>query len=239
MWSVHGGNKKIPQALLNASGANFLDAEVETIHLNTDGRFSLTLKESEDMPYYDAVILAAPLTKDTTLLGFKNFPKRFNFPGRYHQTVCTMVQGDINYETFKFADKSSVIDDIFTTNRTLFFNSLARNYPVDKDDGIEGTPSVWKVFSNELLSNQELNTLFSTINETHVINWKAYPEYDGTYSSGNFTLHPGLYHINTLEFAASAMEMAVIGARNVAMLAASHLGVDIQDRKTRNFHVEL
>ena len=87
-------------------------------------------------------------------------------------------------------------DDIFTTNRTLFFNSLASNYPVDKGDGIKGTPSVWKVFSNELLSNQELNTLFSTINETHVINWKAYPEYDGTYSSENFRLHPGLYHIN-------------------------------------------
>lgn len=239
MWSVHGGNKKIPQALLNASGASFHDAEVEAVHLNTDGRFSLTLKESEDMPSYDAVILATPLTKDTTMLGFENFPRQLHFPGRYHQTVCTMIQGDINYETFKFTDKSSVIDEIFTTNRTLFFNSLSRNYPVDVDDGVDGMPLVWKVFSNDPLSHEELNTLFSTINETHVIDWKAYPEYDGTYSSGNFTLHPGLYHTNTLEFAASAMEMGVIGARNVAMLAASHLGVDIQDRKTRNFHVEL
>ncbi|MDE1476668.1 hypothetical protein KKJ24_20000, partial [Xenorhabdus bovienii] len=88
------------------------------------------------------------------MFGFENFPRQFHFPGRFHQTVCTMVQGDVNHETFQFADSSSVIDDIFTTNRTLFFNSLARNYPVDIDDGAENAPSVWKVFSNEPLSKR-------------------------------------------------------------------------------------
>jgi prenylcysteine oxidase/farnesylcysteine lyase len=239
LWSLHGGNKKIPHALLNASGASFHNEEVEAIHLNSDGRFSLRFKENDEMPLYDAVILATPVTNDTSMFGFENFPRQFHFPGRFHQTVCTMVQGDVNYETFQFADSSSVIDDIFTTNRTLFFNSLARNYPVDIDDGAEGAPSVWKVFSNEPLSKRELDILFSTINETFVIKWKAYPEYDGTTSTGNFTLHPGLYHINAIEFAASAMEMGIIGARNVALLAASHLGVDVQDRKTQSFHIEL
>ena len=98
---------------------------------------------------------------------------------------------------------------------------------------------MWKVFSNNLLTEGELATLFQTINETRVIDWLAYPEYDGSQTPGNFTLHPGLYHINTIEFAASAMEMGVIGARNVALLAASHFGVDIQDRRSLNYHVEL
>ncbi|KAK4020758.1 prenylcysteine oxidase [Daphnia magna] len=239
LWSLRGGNKKIPQALLNTSRANFYYEEVEAIHLNTDGRFSLRFKQNDEMPSYDAVILATPVTNDTSSFGFENFPRQFHFPGRYHQTICTMVQGEVNHETFGFADASSVIDDIFTTNRTLFFNSLARNYPVDMDDGGGDAPSVWKVFSNEPLTKEELNILFSSINETYVIHWKAYPEYDGTISTGNFTLYPGLYHINAIEFAASAMEMSVIGARNVALLAASHLGVDIQDRRAQSFHIEL
>ena len=240
LWSVSGGNKQIPQALLNASGAHLLRQEVDSIHLSSDGRFSLWFKDDdEESPLYDAVILATPLTNDTSTIKFENFPRRFNFPGRYHRTVATLVQGDINYETFGFTDKESVIDDIFTTNGSLFFNSVARNYPVDADDGVEGLPPVWKVFSNEPLTRQQLGHLFSEINETHVIDWKAYPEYDGSESPGNFTLHPGLYHINTIEFAASAIEMAVIGARNVALLTASHFGVDIQDHRTQNFHVEL
>lgn len=194
---------------------------------------------NEEIPPYDAVILAMPLTQDMSTLKFDHFPKHFHIPGRFHTTVCTMVQGEVNYKTFQFSDKNSVIDEIFSTNRTLFFNSLARNYPVDVDDGVEGLPPVWKVFSNQLLSKEELDLLFSEINETHVINWKAYPEYDGSISTGNFTLYPGLFNINMIEFAASAMEMGVIGAKNAALLAASHLGIDVQGHQAKTFHLEL
>ena len=114
-----------------------------------------------------------------------------------------------------------------------------RNYPVDIDDGTEGLLPVWKVFSNDPLSAEELGLLFSTINETHVIKWKAYPEYTRHNSVGNFTLHSGLYHINAIEFAASAIEMGIIGARNVALLTASHLGVDVQGHQDQIFHTEL
>lgn len=58
--------------------------------------------------------------------------------------------------------------------------------------------------------------MYSTVNETHVVNWKAYPEYAGTVTRGNFV--------------SSAMAIGVIGARNVAMIV-SHLGIDVQDRK--------
>lgn len=225
---------------MNASGAQLVSRVVESVHLTPDGRFTLWFEdEDEESPVYDAVILASPLTNDTSPIKFINFPRRLHFPGRYHRTVCTMVQGDINHETFQFTDPGSVIDDIFTTNSSLFFNSVARNYPVDSDDGTKGLLPVWKVFSNELLSQGQLDTLFSEINETHVIDWKAYPEYDSMQSVGNFTLHPGLYHINTIEFAASAIEMAILAARNVALLTASHFGVDVQDRRAQNFHVEL
>lgn len=237
---MHGGNKQIPEALLNASQAKLYYTEVTGIRLLDEGKYILNLRDDVNSdPKYDAVILATPLTDDTTKMDFEGFPRRLNFPGRFHQTVCTMVQGEINRDTFKFSDPSSVIEDIFTTNRSLFFNSVARNYPVNIDDGTKGLPPVWKVFSNELLTEEELRTLFSNINEKHVIPWKAYPKYDGTEPIGNFTLHPGLFYINAIEFAASAMEMQVIGARNVALLAANHFGIDMQDHRAQGYRIEL
>lgn len=35
----------------------------------------------------------------------------------------------------------------------------------------------------------------------------------------NFKLHDALYHVNTIEWAASAMEMSAVAGRNVAILA--------------------
>jgi len=45
----------------------------------------------------------------------------------------------------------------------------------------------------------------------------------------NFKLHNALYHVNAIEWAASAMEMSAIGGRNVAILAYNDL------QKSRNF----
>jgi len=239
LWAVHGGNKQIPIHLLKSSGANFHSSEVESVQLTPTDRFALHLKGVDDVPIYDAVILATPLTQDTSTLFFEDFPTRFKFAGRYHQIITTMVQGELNYETFHFPDAKSALDEILTTSPDVFFNSLSKNYPVDTNGDSEDGPLVWKVFSNNPLTKEQLSSLFTTTNEIHEIHWKAYPNYDSnSQTHGNFTLYPGLYHINAIEWAASAMEMSVIGARNVAMLTASHLGIDIQDPSKR-FHDEL
>lgn len=39
----------------------------------------------------------------------------------------------------------------------------------------------------------------------------------------NFKLHDALYHVNVIEWAASAMEMSAIAGRNVAILAYNDL----------------
>ena len=241
LWSVCGGNKQIPISLLKASGANFYPIQVDSIQLTRTDKFELYLKDVNDIPTYDAVIIATPLTKDTSSLRFVDFPTQFTFPGRYHQIITTMVQGQLNYKTFQFKDEASALDEILTINSSVFFNSLSKNYPVDMDDDddVKEMPSVWKVFSNDPLTKEQLGSLFLSMNEIHEIHWKAYPNYENaSQPHGNFTLHPGLYHINTIEWAASAMEMAVIGARNVALLTASHFGIDIQD-PTNIFHDEL
>ena len=239
LWSVHGGNKQVPIALLNSSGAHFHSKQVDGIELTPDQKFALHIKDSDDIAIYDSVILATPLTQDTAPLQFVNFPVAFQFPGSFQSIYCTMVHGQVNYKTFQFDDESSAVDEIFTTNTSLFFNSLSRNYPVDLDDGAENLPSVWKVFSNARLNREQLDSLFSEIEEMHVVKWKAYPQYRGEPVPGNFTLYPGLYHINTIEWAASAIDMAIIGARNVALLTASQFGIDVRQRWQSQSHLEL
>jgi len=65
--------------------------------------------------------------------------------------------------------------------------------------------------------------------EKKEIAWKAYPHYSTNINLDNFKLHDALYHVNAIEWAASAMEMSAIAGRNVAILAYNDL------QKSRNF----
>lgn len=49
--------------------------------------------------------------------------------------------------------------------------------------------------------------------------WKAYPKYSTNIRFDEFKLGDFLYHVNAIEWAASAMEMSAIAGRNVAILA--------------------
>ena len=55
-----------------------------------------------------------------------------------------------------------------------------------------------------------------------VSDWLAYPSYSTVDDITSFQLSPGLYYTSRIEWAASAMEMSVIAARNVANLAAEY-----------------
>lgn len=57
------------------------------------------------------------------------------------------------------------------------------------------------------------------VQEIKQIAWKAYPEYSTKIHEAKFKLHNALYHVNAIEWIASAMEMSAIGGRNVALLA--------------------
>lgn len=51
----------------------------------------------------------------------------------------------------------------------------------------------------------------------------AYPAFDPPENFPPFQLNSGLYYANAWENSASAMEMAALGGRNVALLAAQYL----------------
>lgn len=134
-----------------------------------------------------------------------------------HKTVATFVSGELNKSLWNF--QKDIPEAILAFKS--FFNSIGKQFPVNYNSSDEKMRniSVYKVFSNEELSNQQLKTLFSTIRQKKVISWQAYPEYNVPQLTTNFTLTKNLYFNNAIENLASAIEMSIISARNIAFLA--------------------
>lgn len=226
LWSVKGGNYLLAEAALRASKAHLFRTKADTITLK-DGRYMVSStyidkNNNEDTrdKWYDIVIVAAPQTEDLASVKFVGFPHLHSkFPGRYHRTVATFVQGKVNCSYFGLGNNNDV-GDIINIDTELNVNSLSVNSPVmDKVTSSDSECHVFKVFSQKPLSDVELKSMFSHIEETKVVDWLAYPHYVPPETLGFFQLHDRLYYTSGIEWIASAMEMSAIAARNVALLA--------------------
>nr|CAD7586280.1 unnamed protein product [Timema genevievae] len=253
LWAVHGGNRLVPERLLESSKATLYKARVARVQLlNDTGGFVIestlyrevnnNIETENNTSDYDIVIVAAPLTEDTRRgIEFSDFPVDFSFPGEYHRTVCTMVHGKINHTWFGFKDESDMLDGVLTTKLGLQFNSLGKQNPVDyssKTNNKANKLDVWKIFAQTQLQPQFLSELFSEIKEVTFINWLAYPHYEAKPRLDQFVLFENLYHINAIEWAASAMEMSIIGAKNVALLVYNKW-YDLKVDDSKKSHEEL
>ncbi|NWZ18215.1 PCYOX oxidase, partial [Agelaius phoeniceus] len=235
LWSVKGGNKLVCSGLIYSSKAEVIPATVVSIEPKTrhnrDGDpvklYEVTYNTSSGLTgdTYDIVVIAAPLGRKMANITFRNFdPPIPEFPNPYHQIITTLVHGRLNTSFFGYQDPQDFhLGAIFTMdNPKLFINSLTLEPPVG-DTGTGGQlplPSaVWKVFSNEELSKEQLSLLFSSYDSVKVKPWLAYPQYSAPEKFPPIVLHEQLYYLNGLERAASAMEMSAIAARNAALLA--------------------
>lgn len=228
LFSIKGGNKQVPQHLLRTSQSELRTAEVLSITLNTTatktiGSYILTYKVASDdknmIEFYDIIIIATPLTSDQKYqIEFKHFnPPIVHLGGKYHRTVCTIVEGSLN-TTFFDLNGDDVIPDIISINKRTFFNSISVIESVERKTK-NNNEKVWKIFSQKLLTDKQMEKLFSDVSFVQVIDWLAYPDYDTVKRNDSFKLHDYMFHVNAIEWAASAMEMSVIGAKNVALLA--------------------
>nr|ACO14765.1 Prenylcysteine oxidase precursor [Caligus clemensi] len=208
LWSVRGGNKLIPERLLKQSNVRLLKENITDIQSVGDGYFLGTEKRGHR--FYDAVVIATPLTSDINagLSLPDDIPK---VPGKYHLTVTTIVHGtrnpeffpEVSADFFLYSDDDSVI------------NSINLLKPVDYSPNGGDYPSVWKIFSQRVLSEDEIYRIFSVVHSKKVIPWLAYPDYRATHikQGASFPNHNHLYYINGIEWAASAMEMSAIGGK--------------------------
>ncbi|NXP77652.1 PCYOX oxidase, partial [Ramphastos sulfuratus] len=235
LWSVKGGNKLVCSGLLSASKAEVIPGTVLSIEPKVRPRpggdpvklyhvtYSTTSGVTGDI--YDMVFIAAPLGRKMANISFKNFePPIPELPNLYHQTITTLVHGRLNTSFFGYPDPSAFpFDAIFTTdNPKLFINSVGKVSPVGDVSGEAKLPSqlaVWKVFSKEVLTKEQLNLLFSSYDSLKVKQWLAYPEYRPPEKCPPILLHDHIYYVSSIERVASAMEMSSIAAKNAALLA--------------------
>lgn len=178
---------------------------------------------------YDVVVIAVPLHQGKSDIAFPGFapPIPSHFPGRYHQTVSTLVHGKVNMSFLgspKPASKFTVSDILTTDSKGCAINSLSSVDPVHIPQGYKRPPAseakVWKVFSPQPLSQEQLRDIFISWDSVSETRWLAYPSYRSLHRKAPpFILHDRLYYLNAVEWAASAMEMSAIAARNVALLA--------------------
>lgn len=224
LWAIKGGNKKVPEHLIYRNGnVNVIPSRVKKIrYISSDNfpTYEIHFANEDDIDMikdrYDIVILATPLTKDQKMqIIFEELPtSKLKFLGEYHTTVATFVKGDLNPNYFGLEEE---LDSILSCNSHTKINS------VGKLDTVEGPVTnnfkIWKMFSNTSLPLDVIHSIFQNVDKVEEIAWKAYPEYSANIRVDNFKLYDGLYHINAIEWIASAMEMSAIGGRNVAILA--------------------
>lgn len=232
LWSVNGGNRRVAERLLEQTNAKLIEDYVISVS-NNQSKYTLATPTTSDT--YDYVIIATPLSQNQRIpLKFNHFPEPITPIGDYHQTVSTLILGQLNKKKFpEFANGDPSI--IINTNDDDFFNSIGNL------QGINGTENreAWKVFSKKPLTDNEIDQLFQRHTEVKIIDWLAYPRYAVPYVPRTFSLAPKLYHINAIEYAASAMEMSCIGAKNVALLIRLENGKLLHAQTTKRSQVEL
>lgn len=196
--------------------------------------------EKDEVLEFDIIVIASPQTKDKVRLSGNALNEVGNFPGKYHRTVATVVKGDLVPSALNFTDLSSFTTTNFFLSPSNYLISISKLSPVDYLGPEDDNLSVYKIFSTRQLVNEDLIKLFSPVYKVVVEDWLAYPNYN--YSSGhstdltNFTLSPGLYYTSRIEWAASAMEMSVIAAKNVANIATHFwMGSDDISQATDKF----
>ncbi|KAL2094609.1 hypothetical protein ACEWY4_009328 [Coilia grayii] len=232
LWAVEGGNKLVCSGLLKLARANLIQAQVSAISPQASGestqyRLSYTTQTEKQVELYDIVVVATPLQPNVgsgiSFEGFDTQPPPI--VGTYHHTVASIVHGYLNCTYFGFEDpKLFPFASILTTDTPgLFFNSVANVCPVNITAGFRRKPpqeaGVYKVFSQEPLAKKELKTLFKSYYSVQVTDWQAYPHYWSTEELPPVILHDGLYYLNGIEWAGSAMEMSSVAAKNIALLA--------------------
>uniref|UniRef100_A0A1A8CMW8 Prenylcysteine oxidase 1 n=1 Tax=Nothobranchius kadleci TaxID=1051664 RepID=A0A1A8CMW8_NOTKA len=239
LWAVDGGNKRVCTGLIYNSKSELIHAKVTSVTMKSRPSKRGNAVNLYEVNYvgesgsahslYDIVVIATPLHQGKSDITFSGFcpPIPSHYPGLYHQTVTTLVHGKLNMSylgTTEPASKFTVSDILTTDSKYCDINSLSSLDPVTIPGGYKrpraSHTTVWKVFSPQPLTQDQLQRIFLSYDSVSETPWLAYPAYRPPHrKTPPFILHDRLYYLNAVEWAASAMEMSAIAARNVALLA--------------------
>ncbi|ELK14623.1 prenylcysteine oxidase 1 [Pteropus alecto] len=234
LWAVKGGNKLICSGLLQASKGNLISGSVMYIEEKTRTKQTGTPAKMYEVAYqtgsethsdfYDIIVVATPLNRKMSNITFLNFdPPIEEFHQYYQYIVTTLIKGNLNSTIFssRALGKFDLSTILTTDNSDLFINSIRivssvrENNPQPSEDGAY----VWKIFSQETLTKEQILKLFLSYDYAVKQQWLAYPHYKPPEKCPSIILHDRLYYLSGIECAASAMEMSAIAAHNAALLA--------------------
>jgi prenylcysteine oxidase/farnesylcysteine lyase len=243
LWSVVGGNYKMAECALKDSECSSVDLEdvVSVTKIEEGGtvKYTILTADGKTNAGYDVVIVANPL--NVSSVKYNNFSNEVYTAATatpYHRTVASIYKGTINQQFFGQAtDSAKFPQAILTTDMQsppFNFNSVAVLVPSEVTEeekekcraSLGDIPErVWKVFSPRPLTRDQCLSLFPETNPDDSVccDWLAYPQYIAPYRAASFILDEGVFYINAIEMAASAMEMSAIGAKNAALLARDYL----------------
>lgn len=199
---------------------------------------------------FDIVVVAHPLERSS--LRFENCPLAPTGAamGRFRICVAHFVKGVLRPEYFGIHhDKAAPglpLEILTTADAGTPFYSIGLQFPTSVstaqevqavvDSALRGEAQVFKVFADRVLEERELSKVFRAAQGTEgpltfqAVGWHAYPEYQVPQELHPFVLDPdGLFYLNAIEQAASALEMSLISARNAVNLITQWV-----DRRHKN-----
>ncbi|ETO19802.1 hypothetical protein RFI_17430 [Reticulomyxa filosa] len=189
--------------------------------------------------FYDFVVIATPLyqskikflgdfdqhTHEQMALAKDGLP--------YKKVHTTFIQGRLNTKYFFKSEsdetkRTQMRDSLKTIGVGNIFNNKTLFNLIGKWSDHSGLQHpLYKIFSDEALSDEDLNTIF--IQDTHKFIkkhvWKgAYPKYGIKAVFPDIVLDDGgIYYNNAIEAGTSAMEVMILAGKNTALLFHQHL----------------
>lgn len=254
---VASGNRQLAERAFQASAADLVHERVVQITRSDDGLYIVDslprhLSPSENTTaeptqrVYDVVVLATPMTSDhEQTVRVRGVSEPVEFIGEYLPLRVTFVQAERKESVF------SAADDVMCNEMCEVINSVGLVHPLhtEQSEGSRTSHSVYKLFSSARLSRKWLEQhVFGSVGDGDVtvsrVSWLAYPRYPlqplaletgqsaaetrHWLKSARFRLADRLFYTNAVEVAASAIEMSLIAALNVAngVCASVHAGSD-------------
>lgn len=229
VWTVDGGIEKLALKMAEASEASIiLNTAIDKVYTNQNESYSLVDAHGGQRTV-DAVIIAHPLATSGLLFYQASKFAKDNILAekkkKYTHLVTTLVSGER-----KLVDSFCSTMDLIVCKEDYLFHSISFTLPVDSlvhDTCSNFSCLAYKLVSKDEISNELLGYLFNQVEEVQSFPSDSCPSYNVDQISlgqgARFKLQDGLYYVNAIEWAASSIEMTLIGAKNVASLVERHL----------------
>ncbi|KRX04129.1 hypothetical protein PPERSA_08344 [Pseudocohnilembus persalinus] len=216
------------------------DEEKEVYHIKYyDHKNKEVLFEND----YDAVIMAAPIESSKI-----TFSKNINYEpeNRKTQTIYKYIVASkgLNPEVFNLKEENQIPSSFMSPDRLFgkisVLGTFCQNCYSEKND-----TNIYVFTGREELTEKEIQLLFNN-NKYELIleDIKDFPYPDLADSIGKklpaIVINQGLYYLNSMEFAASCMELEVISGVNIVNMIKNKQGLEWAlkedvERKNSNF----